>query len=712
MRLFSHKRRPAFLGPYPLERLPRTDTLPDYQRSQLESLHPQTTQVKFEDPARPYAVSNAMTAYMDLFNQIRDGDVAPDKAPIPDDLALRAQNLKGSCYFVDASMVGMCQIPEAARLDTARALHDHTHAVAILIEYTRDPKPGEPGEEWIHGTQAARAAVRAAEVACLLAGYIRRLGFAARAHTATATELDFDTILLASGLGEVNVSNAKTRITNPYLGNRFGMASVSTTMAVASDKPLAPRNGPTKWRTHGPGWWLGVGGATPGWKLLAGKDRPLHMGPYPMEKITRVKETTTVIDADNVPRVPKRAEFFYRAAMGDLGKRPQQEMVQARFAAKHPFANAMQPLMGGMVPLQFGHEAEEKAAGTEDPRKNSEAIKALCYYMGGDMVGVCEAAAYTWYSHNRDGEPIEPYHKYAIPILVDQGYETMEGASGDDWISGAQSFRAYTRSSLIAGVVAEHLRRLGYSARTHTVVEQDVLHIPLILLAGLGELSRIGELVLNPFVGPRFKSVVITTDMPLTVDQPIDFGLQDFCSKCLKCARECPVQAISYGEKIMFNGYEMWKPDVEKCTTYRVTNGAGSACGRCMKTCPYNIEGILAERAFLWAAIKLPFTRETIAKLDDALGNGRINPIKKWWFDIEIIDGKVVEAKRTNKRQLQFGRQMNAKQQKTAVFPADMNPPPGQKEPFLVDREEGRRRAEQAEAPEDYRASHQVAPTP
>ena len=705
MRIFSHKDRPAFLGPYPLERLPRSNALPDYQPRQALS------SVTFKDSARPYAISNAMTAYMDLFNTLRDGDVAPQKAPIPDDPGLRAQNLKGSCYFVDASMVGIGEIPETARLADGDACQDHGYAVAILIEYTQDPKPGEPGEEWIAGTQAARAAVRSAEVAALLAGYIRRLGFAARAHTATATDLDFELILLATGLGEVQSTDGQTTVINPYLGDRFGMAVVSTTMELATDKPLALRDGQTTWQTHGPAWWLGIGGATPGWKLLAGKNRPLHMGSYPMEKIKRVQETTTVIDGPNVPRVPKRAEFFVRAAMGDLGERPQQEMVHARFAAKHPFANAMQPLMGGMIPMQFGQAADTKAEGTDDSQKNADAIKALCYYMGGDMVGICEAVEYAWYSHKHDGEPIEPYHKYAIPILVDQGYETMEGASGDDWISGAQSFRAYTRSSLIAGVVAEHIRRLGYAARTHTVVEQDVLHIPLILLAGLGELSRIGELVLNPFVGPRFKSVVITTDMPLAVDQPIDFGLQDFCNKCLKCARECPVQAISYSDKIMFNGYEMWKPDVQKCATYRVTNGAGSACGRCMKTCPYNIEGILAERAFLWAAIKLPFTREWIAKLDDKVGNGRINPIKKWWFDIETVDGKIVEAARTNRRELHLDRSMNAEQQKIAVFPADMNPPPGQHEPFPVDREEGRRRTEQAEKPEEYRSKRGVAAT-
>ena len=133
-------------------------------------------------------------------------------------------------------------------------------------------------------------------------------------------------------------------------------------------------------------------------------------------------------------------------------------------------------------------------------------------------------------------------------------------------------------------------------------------------------MSRIGELVLNPFVGPRFKSVVLTTDMPLTPDRKIDFGLLDFCEKCTKCARECPCGAIPFGDRIMFNGYETWKPDVEKCTKYRLGNLKGSACGRCMKTCPFNIEGVLSERAFLWAAIKLPFTRRFIAHLDDRVG--------------------------------------------------------------------------------------------
>ena len=167
-------------------------------------------------------------------------------------------------------------------------------------------------------------------------------------------------------------------------------------------------------------------------------------------------------------------------------------------------------------------------------------IKSLSYFLGAEITGICEIPEYAWFSHYMDGEELVPYHKYAVVMLIDQGYETMEGASGDDFISGAQSMRAYMRGAQIAGIMGEMLRSFGLSSRSQTNADSDVLHTPVTLLSGLGELSRIGEVILNPFIGPRLKTVVLTTDMPLEVDKAVDFGLQKFCSSCLKCARECP----------------------------------------------------------------------------------------------------------------------------------------------------------------------------
>ena len=416
--------------------------------------------------------------------------------------------------------------------------------------------------------------------------------------------------------------------------------------------------------------------------------RAAHLGRYPMEKIKRVARPTTLI-SDHVPRVPKRANFFTRALAGDLGAKAQRE--RPRFVSKIPLARAMGKMCRAHLAMHDGEVAGRKAPIPDDPRALAEHIKSICYFMDADMVGICRVPDHAWYSHDEDGNPITPYHRYAIVLLIDQGFDTLDAASGDDWISNAQSFRGYMLGSNAGCVVADYIRGLGWPARAHTNLDSDVLHIPLLLEAGLGELSRIGEVVLNPFLGPRFKATVITTDLPLAVDQPIDFGLQDFCSKCMKCAVECPCDAIPFGDKIMFNGYEMWKPDVEKCTRYRVTNAKGGGCGRCMKMCPFNKEGLIAHRAALWLAIRVPVLRRLLARMDGWLGYGRRNTAGKWWWDLEIVDRRVTVPKGVNARDLDPDPKPTPNQ-KIAIYPADMVPPPDSKEPFPVDRKEGLRR--------------------
>jgi ferredoxin len=222
------------------------------------------------------------------------------------------------------------------------------------------------------------------------------------------------------------------------------------------------------------------------------------------------------------------------------------------------------------------------------------------------------------------------------------------------------------------------------------------------LMAGLGEMSRIGELVLNPFIGPRSKSVVFTTELPLEVDGPIDFGLQATCAMCLKCARECPCNAIPFGPKVMFNGYEIWKPDVEKCGRYRLTNARGSACGRCMKTCPYNREDLVESEKLLWLSIEVPEARRALIEYDDAVNGGARNPLKRWWFDLEIVDGVAVKPAAANERDLSPGREAKlAKGQKLAFFPPALQPMGGTtlKEVVPIDRDAGLAAYAAAESP-------------
>ena len=296
----------------------------------------------------------------------------------------------------------------------------------------------------------------------------------------------------------------------------------------------------------------------------------------------------------------------------------------------------MRPLIRAMVPWQGTREAHDALAPTgfggdlSDSQRNAEAIKALGYFMGTDLVGICEAELWMYYSHDKqEGHPIAGHHKYAAVMLIDQGFETVDGALDDDWIPGAQSMRAYLHGALIAGLMALHLRQMGWSARAHSNAHSEVLRIPAVLMAGLGELSRIDELILKPFIGPRSKSVLFATDLPLVADKPIDFGLEAMCNMCQKCARECPCSAIPFVQKVMFNGYEIWKPDSEKGGKHRITNMKGSACGRCMKICPYNREDLVESEWLLWLSIDVPASRRQLIDHDDRTGGGARNPVKR-----------------------------------------------------------------------------------
>ncbi len=717
-RLFSDKNRPVHLGPYPLERLARRETpfLLD-----VPAMQP----VSFHRPDAPHSIVNAMNEYQAMLDAIRDGLVNKAKAGCPDDPQKRADHLKAFGYFNDASMIGTCLLPDEAHLaqplrnaDIDRLAEDlrtkqtttlasgidmimadlkesmeappstidgHTHALVFLYEYPRDPQADETGAEWIMDAQQARACLRANETATVIANYIRLLGYDARAHSVTTSEVDLNVLTVAAGLATVEDGE----LVNPYVGNRFGVAVVTTEFEIAADRMLVPLAEQPKSQTHGFAWKLGNGFAKNAFNHVPFAKRRYVDGPHPFEKLKRVEKPTTYIDEAHVARVPKRTDMFARAQFGDMGKALQDNAKGGWYARKAAPSMAQRRALGSFVLLQGGEGEGEPVAA--QPERHAELIKAACYFLGVDAVGISRCPDWTWYSHNALGEAIEPPHDQAISMIIDQGYETMEGASGDDWISVAQSMRAYLRFSLLGGVIAKQIRNLGYSAKAHTVLDGDVLQPPLLLLSGLGEVSRIGEVILNPFLGPRLKSGVVTTDLPLAHDKPIDFGMQKFCEACNKCARECPSGAITAGPKLMFNGYEIWKSDSQKCATYRVSTKGGAMCGRCMKTCPWNLEGLFAEKPFRWAAMNVPAAAPFLAKLDDAVGNGGLNPVKKWWWDLELDpqDGAYKPTEEpVNARDLQKDLDLKYEDQTLAVYPANLAPHPWPF-PFPMDREKG-----------------------
>jgi 3-chloro-4-hydroxyphenylacetate reductive dehalogenase len=359
---------------------------------------------------------------------------------------------------------------------------------------------------------------------------------------------------------------------------------------------------------------------------------------FPMHTIKRADRPTTLILDHQVQRVDERESGFHRAARGDYGSQIQKEW--RRFVPKHPLSGALLQMAFHLRRVMDGVAAGQRAPIPEDPVTLSRHIKEAAYFLRADAVGICKLPSYAVYTNKfPKGEPIELTHTYAIAVLVDQDYRTARATNGHDWISNSMSFMSYTASGFIASVLAEYIRRLGYPARAHTPPSYQVVLPPILLWAGLGEMSRIGDCVLHPFLGPRFKAAVVTTDLPLEPDKPIDFGLQDFCSKCKKCARECPSQALSHEGKVMYNGYEHWQTDIRKCTTMRVGNQQGSCCGTCITVCPWNKPYTPFHRAVGWAMRHSGLARSLAILGDDMLGYGKARQEDQWWLDLEDVDG-------------------------------------------------------------------------
>ncbi len=184
--------------------------------------------------------------------------------------------------------------------------------------------------------------------------------------------------------------------------------------------------------------------------------------PFPMHRVRRVDAPTTKITGD-VARFDEREHGFLRALRGDYGPVPRREFL--RFVDKYPLSGAMKAVEHHLVAAVDGPVATTRAPLPDDPLILSRHIKETTLFLRADDVGICELPPYAAYSFDKNGEAVELGHTHAIAVLVDQGSHTFAACNGRDWISNSQSFRSYTATALISSMLAEYIRRLGYSAQ-------------------------------------------------------------------------------------------------------------------------------------------------------------------------------------------------------------------------------------------------------
>lgn len=216
-------------------------------------------------------------------------------------------------------------------------------------------------------------------------------------------------------------------------------------------------------------------------------------------------------------------------------------------------------------------------------------IRNTLNYLGVDVWGTCLLdQAYVYSNVGRGPEPygqeINLSHKYGIVFALEMELDMIAAAPRAPVI--VETGKKYIQAAQVSIILSDFIRRIGYPARAHIAGSNyQAILPPLGWLAGLGELGRLGILITEKY-GPRARLGLVTTDLPLIPNSPKTLGIQNFCSKCKKCARNCPAEAIPHGKKTEENGVMKWVLNREEC--YRWWRVAGTDCAVCIYICPYS----------------------------------------------------------------------------------------------------------------------------
>lgn len=228
----------------------------------------------------------------------------------------------------------------------------------------------------------------------------------------------------------------------------------------------------------------------------------------------------------------------------------------------------------------------------KSPDHAAELIKKLTHTFGATLVGITKLNP-DWVFKGRlrgvgqvDSD-VPKHWEYAIVFATPHEWDMFYSNA----VYGC-SFDAYSRERIIGGRLEAFIQDLGYPARSHVPPNHyDLMTPPIAVDAGLGEQGRMG-LLITPELGANARLGVVTTNIPMTVDKPIDFGVVDFCKKCKICAEKCVSGAISHStEPDVHFGYKRWRIKCELCFQVwcsMATSNPGRGCRICLAVCPYS----------------------------------------------------------------------------------------------------------------------------
>lgn len=227
---------------------------------------------------------------------------------------------------------------------------------------------------------------------------------------------------------------------------------------------------------------------------------------------------------------------------------------------------------GPVAPDRFAFASGEEAA---------RHLKARALELGADIVGICAIEPGDVYSGRTVNE--------RFAVAVGQRMRWREFQEVPSRASAIECLRVYYTLGETVIQLAAHIRSLGYSCEVeHPIGDSNLLHVPIGLKAGFGELGRHGSII-HPQLGPLFRMGSVATSIELAVDRPIDAGIARFCDTCRACRKYCPPQAIpderspEAGKDHL--GHDRYVVDTGRCFPYFARH---SYCSICLPVCVYH----------------------------------------------------------------------------------------------------------------------------
>ena len=186
----------------------------------------------------------------------------------------------------------------------------------------------------------------AAQTAVLLSTYLRMLGYEARAHTATCSDVDLNRLAVAAGLAEwpSGCATLRGRALRARRGDHDARARARPAAgpALSGCAPTGRPGGSARARRKN------------AFNREPYRGRDFRRAPIPFEKLSASTSPRRSSTHARVPRFPKRADFFARALFGDMGKNVQDSAKNAHYVLKSPIGACARRALGALLLLQFG----------------------------------------------------------------------------------------------------------------------------------------------------------------------------------------------------------------------------------------------------------------------------------------------------------------------------------------------------------------------